>query len=162
DATRVATLAELSDQVPPLLEGLQAARGNLPSLKTLLKELRDKLPPPAGQDYPEQALIDDIDKLTEQIPGLGPEDFPPRADLSKLGGRAGGRAGEILAGWRAEEWKDVKEYRGKLVAGLQRAQRDLGGVLALFIDVGLDKPADLAITDIEFPRGLGGEARQVF
>src|SRR5262245_11094439 len=120
DASRVSTLAELSDQVPPLLEGLQAARGNLPALKTLLKELRDKLPPPAGQDYPEQALIDDIDKLTEQIPALGPDDFPPRADLSKLVASARSRAREILARLPAEESEDVKEYRGKLVAGLQR------------------------------------------
>src|SRR5205807_9682985 len=40
DATRLAALYEQSDQVPPLLEGLHEARGHLPALKGLLKELR--------------------------------------------------------------------------------------------------------------------------
>src|SRR5262249_25468836 len=53
-------------------------------------------------------------------------------------------------------------FRAKLVAALHRALRDLGGVHALFLDVGLDRPVDLAITDIELPRSLSGQVRQVF
>lgn len=164
DAGRLATLYDLSDQVPPLLEGLTQARGNLPSLKELLRDLRQKLPPAAGVDYPEQALLDDIDKLLEQIPGLSPEDFPPAPALGSLVASVRSRARDVLARLPADEQTagDVKEYRGKLVSGLQRALRDLGGVHALFLDVGIDQPVDLAITQIEFPRTLSGQVRQVF
>src|SRR5262249_23214589 len=33
---------------------------------------------------------------------------------------------------------------------------------ALFIDVGVERPVDLAIMDIELPRSLSGQVRQVF
>src|SRR5262249_10306225 len=56
----------------------------------------------------------------------------------------------------------AKEYRTKLVAALNGALRDLGGAIGLFIDVGVEHPVDLAITDIELPRSITGQPRQVF
>src|SRR5262245_3605854 len=164
DPARLANVYDQSDQVPPLLEGLHEARGHLPALKELLKDVREKLPPPAGQDYPEQPLLDAIDKLLEWIPSLSVEDLPPRPDLANLIATARGRTRDVLTRLPAEDQTpaEVKEYRAKLVAALQRALRDLGGVHALFLDVGFDRPVDLAITDIELPRGPTGQARQVF
>src|SRR5262249_4498432 len=164
DPARLANVYDQSDQVPPLLEGLHEARGHLPALKELLKDVREKLPPPAGQDYPEQPLLDAIDKLLEWIPSVSAEDLPPGPEWANLIATARGRTRDVLTRLPAEEQTPdaAKEYRAKLVTALQRALRDLGGVHALFLDVGFDRPVDLAITDIELPRSLTGQPRQVF
>src|SRR5581483_8367519 len=57
EGQRVDALQELADQVPPLYEGLQEARGRLSSLQDMLKELRDRLPA-EGKDYSDQSLLE--------------------------------------------------------------------------------------------------------
>src|SRR5262249_40888207 len=127
DAERLQGLYELSDQVPPLFEGLQQARGNLPNLKNMLGELRQKLPPAAGQDYPEQALLDDADRLIDSIPGLSPEDSPLPEEVARLSAAVRSRTRDVLSRLPSEKETpdDAKEYRDRLIAGLRQALRDL-------------------------------------
>jgi hypothetical protein len=163
DSGRMPNLHEVSDQVSPLLEGLQQARGNIPNLQSLLKELRQQMPPAEGRDYPEQPLLDSLDKLVDWIPGLGPDDMPPNPDLSKVITTVRRQTREVLKSLPTEdEAPKAKEYRGRLVRALHGNLAELGGVLPLFIDVGVDKPIDLAIVDLELPANFDGGRRQVF
>src|SRR5439155_4956372 len=44
---------------------------------------------------------------------------------------------------------EAKEYRKKLLGQLQSALSSMQGVYSLFIDVGVERPVDLAISDLE-------------
>jgi hypothetical protein len=171
DTGRLSYLFGASDQVPPTLAGLELARGAIPNLIDSLKALRTQLPPPAGQDYPEQPLMDALEALRDRIPGLTAADLPPDADLNKLlrEVREPARALLVILQKMADtQAKDAsgtpaaKEFQTQLLQQLHTVLGGLRGVYGLWIDVGVDNPADLAIIDIEFPRQPNGQMRQLF
>src|SRR5262249_7169417 len=53
DLTKLPPAQAAADRVPPTLEGLQQVQSGIGALVSLLRELRGKLPPPPGKDYPE-------------------------------------------------------------------------------------------------------------
>jgi len=165
DAGQLTRLYALSDPIPPPLERLRATRDDLAGQAALLRELRPRMPPASGQDYPEQALIDLLQQLHDRIPSIGEDDYPNR-ELSKLLTGVRTRSRELI-GMLAERGErgpeDVKEYRDRLLASLRTGLRNLRGVQEVFIDVGVDNPTDLAIADLELPPDrAGGQTRQVF
>jgi hypothetical protein len=165
DQGQVNHLYEVSDRLPPPLERLQATRDSIAGRVDLLKQLRQRMPPPSGQDYPEQALIDFWQQLRDLTPSLNFYDYPDR-ELTKLLTGIRGRSRELIGrlqqlGERVPEGE--KDYRAQLIASLQAGLLDLRGVHEVFIDVGVDSPTDLAIADLELPRdGASDQPRQVF
>jgi hypothetical protein len=164
DADRLGKLHDLRDQIAPPFERLPQVRDGIPGLIELLGELRQRLPPSAGQDYPEQSVIDLLGQLRERI-GLVRDDDYPDADFNTLLPRVRSRSRELLGKVRARDKvpDDAKEYRDKLVTALQSFERNLRGVHEIFVDVGVDNPVDLAVADLELPRQLRNELpRQMF
>jgi hypothetical protein len=165
DPARQAQLFEANDQIPPTLPGLTRVRDSIPALIDSLKELRKTLPPQAGQDYPEQALIDALTPLREAIAGLGAEDIADNKELPKLLDAVRKPARQIVAslhGTKEDKLStDTKEYRQKLLSSLQAALSAMQGVYSLFIDVGVDRPVDLAISNLEM-RDEFGQPQQAF
>ncbi len=165
DAGRLSQLHEAGDQIPPTLPGLSQLRDGIPALIDSLKELRKTLPPPAGQDYPEQALIDALTPLREAISGLSSEDLVNDKELPKLLEAVRRPARQIVASVRgaksAKSSPQEGEFRKKLLGQLQSALAAMQGVYALFIDVGVDRPVDLAISDVEM-RDEYGQPQQAF
>ncbi len=152
-----------ANQVPPSLEGLLRARDNIAPALSLLKELRTQLPPSAGQDYPDQTLINALEQLAPRLPTLNKEDFPADSQLSGLTETIQRRSRDLLD---LLEPKDDEKYsdafQQKLAANLQVLIRDLSGAQGLFVDVGIDQPIDLAITHLELPAQANGQPRQAF
>src|SRR5207253_888850 len=79
DAGRLGELHDLDDRIPPPPERLQAAADGIPALLDLLKELRQRLPPPGGRDYPEAALADQLQQLRDRAGAVSAEDYPDQA-----------------------------------------------------------------------------------
>jgi Aerotolerance regulator N-terminal len=164
DLSRQNEVFDAADEVPPTSAGLHKFRDDVPGLIDALKELRQKLPPAPGQDYPEQALIDALVQLRERIGGLTSEDLPGDRELKKQLGDVRRPARQLLATLQkpAADPAPEKDYRDKLVAALQTGVGYLRGVYAVFVDVGVERPSDLAIMDLQFPRARDGRPRQVF
>jgi len=150
-------------QVPPSLEGLGQARAGITPLISLLKELRGKIPPAASRDYPEQSLIDSLEKLAPLLPTLSKADFPPDEKLCSLTENIQRQGRELLDLLPAEYPKQGPDsFRSKLTKNLQEVLGSVIGAQGLFIDVGIDQPVDLAITDVELPALANGQPRQIF
>lgn len=160
---RTPALYDSADQVPPTLPGLQRAGDGIPNLIEELREVRKLLPPRPGEDYPEQALIDALGKLRDAIPStaddLGNDSLAKSMTLAR-------RPARVLLGLlkKREDKKDdpAAAYRKQLTRSLEGLLGNLRGYHGLFIDVGVEKPADLAITDIDFPRNPDGQPRTFF
>jgi hypothetical protein len=165
DGSKLSRLQESADQVPPPLERLQPAAAKVPALVDLLRELRTRLPPPAGQDYPEQAVIDLWQQLRDRVPSLTAEEYPDRETASLLT-RVRARSREllgILEQARERVPEGEKEYHAQLVGALRTGLDDLRGAHEVFVDVGVDNPVNLAIVGLELPQEeSGGAPRQVF
>jgi hypothetical protein len=161
-------LQEVADRVPPLFEGLQQTRTALGPLAEMLRELRDKLPP-AGKEFSDQALLEAVRTLQEEVRQVTPLDMPPG---DKLGGavRQVRRLGRELlrqtepsVAAKEEASKDAsQEYRLKLRASLHEVLGDLAGAQVLFVDVGVEQPVDLALLGLELPRDQRGQMQQSF
>jgi hypothetical protein len=165
DGSRLGNVLDAADLVPPPLERLSRLRGKVPGVVELLQQLRATLPPPTGQDYPEQEVIDLWQQLRDRIPSLTPDDYPDPETASLLT-KTRGKTRQLLGVLRPMG-KDVpepaKEYHGKLVAALEGALQDLRGVHEVFVDVGVDNPVNLGIVALELPQeGSGAAQRQVF
>lgn len=160
DTGRQKSVFESSDLVPPALEGLQLARESSPLLMGLLKELREKLPPPPAQDYPEQVLLDGLTQLRERVSSLSKDDMPADESLTGLVQNIQRRGRELLALIQPRTEND--EYRDKLMHGLQDILTQLRGAQGLLLDVGLDNPIDLALVQLDLPKLPDGNARQLF
>jgi hypothetical protein len=165
DAGRARQLEEARDQVPPPFERLPQLRDRVPGVVELLGELRTRLSPPAGQDFPEKSLIDLLEQARDRASGLSEDEYPD-AGLGKLVTAARHQVRELL---RALDklGKDVpaaaKDYHAKLRDVLHGLLHELRGVHEVYIDVGVDDPADCALLDFELPRSPRQNApRQVF
>ena len=164
DAGQLSRLYDVSDPIPPPLERLRGTRDDFLTEAALLRELRQRLPPPSGQDYPEQALIEQFQQLHERIPSIQGEDYPDR-DLSKLLTGIRGQSRQLigLLEQRGDQVPpEAKEYREQVLASLRAGLKRLRGVHEVFIDVGVENPTDLALADVELPVDSAGQPRQVF
>jgi hypothetical protein len=165
DSSRLGNLQDAAELVPPPLERLYKVRGKAPGLVELLQQLRQQLPPPAGQDYPEQEVIDLWQQLRDSIPSQTPDDYPD-PEIASLLTKTRGKSRQLL-GILRQMAKDVpgpaKDYHGKLVEVLDAGLQDLRGVHEVFVDVGVDNPVNLGIVGLELPlEGSGARQRQVF
>src|SRR5262249_6204008 len=140
DPARLSQLYDAGDQIPPTLPGLTHLRDGIPVLIDSLKELRKMLPPPAGQDYSEQALIDALTSLRDAISGLSSDDLGNDKELPKLLDAVRRPARQILAGLRGDKQektsKEAVEFRKKLLGQLQSALAGMQGGDLPFIDLG--------------------------
>jgi hypothetical protein len=161
---RRAAVIEQIDQLPATVEGLQQLRSAATPLIEALKTVREDLPPPAGVDYGEETLIDAVATLRDRAGTLEPKDLrdeavhgavrQARAQTRRLLGELA-KAGEGKA-------PEPGSAAANLIANLHGLQRQLAGMQALLLDVGVDNPVDLAILRAEFPHAPGGEMRQLF
>ncbi|MCI0683764.1 MAG: BatA domain-containing protein [Gemmataceae bacterium] len=161
-------LAELTDPLPATLEGVQQVRSAAAPLLDLLKDLRTKLPPPAGKDYPEQALVESVQTLRDRAAGV------QRGELQTDDGLRGlivqtRRQARALRDTLVElgalgEQRDAatEEYRTKTLSALHGLLRHIAGVQALWIDVGVEQPVDVALVQLEFPPQADGRAQHLF
>jgi hypothetical protein len=165
DGGRLARLQEAAEQVPPPLERLSKVRNHAPALIEFLQRLRTELPPKAGQDYPEQSVVNLWQELRDRIPSLTADDYPDR-ETSALLSRVRGKTRElhgILGALRDGVPEAAKEYHQKLVTTLTDRLDDLRGVHEVFVDVGVDEPVNLGLLALELSaEGDGLRQRQVF
>jgi hypothetical protein len=165
DAGQVGRVHDAADQVPPPLERLQKVRGQAPALVEMLGQLREQVPPPPGQDYPDQETADAWQRLGDRIPSLGPENYPD-PDTNLLLAKVRGKSRELLGvlAWLQERVPEsAREFLGKLTGSLRAGLENLQGVHAVFVDVGVDNPINLGILQLELPPEAGGAtSRQVF
>lgn len=167
EAKQVPHLQTLADAVPPPLERLLALQGGIGTKIALLKDLREKLPPAPAQDYPEQSLISHWEDLRQKIPSAHADNYPT-PEWNKLLGQTRARSRDLLKLIRTKEPNElaapVKDYRDRLLASLEDGLKELQGVAAIFVDVGVEDAIDLAIVTADLRSGNNGsaEARQVF
>src|SRR5207249_6985298 len=111
-------LQNLADGVPPLLEQLRVLQSSIPAKVALLKELRPKLEPPPGKDYPEQALIGHWEELRQKIPAATWDNYPS-PEWSKLLAQTRGRSHDLLKLLQAQDVKEVsppqKDFRQNFI-----------------------------------------------
>ncbi|MFO0864248.1 MAG: BatA domain-containing protein [Gemmataceae bacterium] len=152
---------EAADLVPPSFEGLTQARGELPALIDDLKQVRTKLPPPAGVDYPDASLIETLAQLRDRIPSLRPNEFPPPDDVTTLVNQARRSLRDMSAAIKSTS-DEGKETRAELQRRLGTMGQAIAGFQTLWIDVGIDPPLDVALLGIDFPRGPDGRPRELY
>lgn len=165
DAGQQQLMLDAQDQVPPPLENLQELRGDVAGLVAELNELRKKLPPPAGRDHPEQSLIAALEKLQSHIPELRRDDLAADQELAREIPIIRRGCRELLATLPQIDSKQAnlaKDYRDRLVAGLEKLAQQVQGAYGIFVDVGVENAVDLALWDLQLPRGANGQERQVF
>jgi hypothetical protein len=133
----VERVQDLTDRIPPLVEALQGLK-DAKKLTELLEQLRVYAGSVSGSDYPNAAGI----ALVPQVRG------EVRALIRRLD--------DSLAGLG-------KQDRARLGQQLQDFLETFRGVHEVFVDVGVEKPRDLAIVNLELPRHIDRDApRQVF
>lgn len=165
DTSRLQELHGAQDRVPPPFERLPSIRDRVPGVVEVLGELRSRLPLPPGQDFPEKALIDLLEKARDRASGLSEDEYPDR-ELSQQLAQARARARELIRA--VDKLGDelpaaAKDYRGKLLTVLRGLLHETRGVHEVYLDVGVDNPADGALLDFELPRDPRRNApRQVF
>lgn len=164
-AGKQSALADLTAPLPATLEGVQQVRAAAAPLIDLLKELRTKLPPPAGKDYPEQALVELIEALRDRAAGLQRDTLQTDEALRGLivQSRRQVRAlRDTLIELGEQSDPAIEEYRTKTLASLHGLLRHVSGVQALWVDVGVEQPVDVALLQIELPRQADGRVQQLF
>ncbi|GEM_PF-376734 len=157
-------LHDLADQLPATLEGVQQLRSTAAPLTELLKGLRIKLPPPAGKDYPEQALLESIETLRDRAATSQRESLTDDS-LQQVIAKSRRQARELrdtLIQQGEQKPPEIEEYRQKTLASLHGLLRHLAGVQALFLDVGVEQPVDVALLQIALPRLSDGRMQQLF
>jgi hypothetical protein len=155
-------LVQAADQVPPILSGLHQAREYVPNLIDQLGELREKLPPEAGKDYPQQELLGSLTQMSEALPRVTADDLVAGSEFIKTIDNVRRQTREmILALSPMKDPDPSKEYQEKLLVSLNSILKDLAGARAFFIDLGIDTPFDLALLDLALP-SIDGRPRQVF
>lgn len=157
-------LHDLADQLPAMLEGVQQLRSSAAPLIELLKGLRQKLPPDAGKDYPDQALQESIETLRDRAAALQRESMTDDS-LQSIITKARRQARELrnaLIHAGEQKTPEVEEYRQKTLAALHGLLRHLAGVQSVYLDVGIEQPVDVALMQLELPRLSDGRMQQLF
>jgi hypothetical protein len=165
DGTHVPALVDKLDRIAPTYEGLVEARGEIGALADLLRELRSQAPPPPGKDYNEQALLEALSAMQQDVTGLMPEAqrWPP--ELAGSVRQVRRQCRDMLGQLPPREpspTDSAQAFLAKLRAALGGMLRATGGVQLLFIDVGIETPVDLALAALELKRTSQGVEQQVF
>src|SRR5262245_14290961 len=158
-------LHDLADQLPATLEGVQQLRSTAAPLIEMLKSLRAKLPPPAGKDYPEQALVESLGTLRDRASALQREELHNDAALHQLLVKTKRETRELrdtLTQIGEQKPADIEEFRAKTLTGLHGLLRHLTGVQMVYLDVGVEQPVDVALFKIELPSQSDGRMQQLF
>jgi len=144
------SLQALANQVPPSYERLAAVQTGIAEQVKLLADLSQRWPA-VGQSFPEQALIAPLENLSERLAQLRREDYPDTATQALLiPVRA--KQQELLALLEQNSGSvaaDAQEHRTALLAALTTSLRSSAGFTAFYVDVGVEQPADLALTDLQ-------------
>ncbi len=153
DASSRKQLQAKANKVPPSFERLAAARAGIADQERLLEELEKGLPA-IGQSFPAQPLIAQLKLLGERVTQLRAEDYPAESAQDLLE-RVREKQQDLLA--TLEKTDDAigepgKQYRAKLMTALGNSLRITSGFTAFYVDVGIDKPADLALVDWQLMR----------
>lgn len=149
-ATR--NLQALVDAVPPTFERLGALQGELPGLMKLVLDAPQRLP--LTSPYATGDLGDRIDKLRSQLGEVRADDYPDSATTTQIS-TLRPRLRELAAALPADDDKlapEAREFRGKLHVALRSVLRSSAGFTALYLDVGIDQPVDLALSDLQLIR----------
>jgi hypothetical protein len=149
-ATR--SLQALVDQVPPTYARLAALQAELAGLIKILPELRERLP--LLKEFADQDLKDSLEKLRTRLTEVRADDYPDEATTTPIV-TVRPRLRELLTVLPADSDKlpqAARDYRAKLVAGVRAVLRNSAGFTALYFDVGIDQPTDLAVVDLELVR----------
>ncbi len=121
DGGQLPALVDKLDRLAPAYEGLIEARGQIGALADMVRELPMQLPPPAAKDYNEQALLEALTALQNDLTALLPdtERWPPSLSGSVRTARRLCR--DLLAQLPPAEpspGEPALEFRGKLRAAL--------------------------------------------
>jgi hypothetical protein len=151
---------EEADRIPPPADRLAKLPERLGPLLDLVGPLQDRLGVPGGP-----ALAQSLRQLRDYQPAGDGLDYPDALAFKALSD-ARGQCREILRrlAQRGDKVpKKFQDYRDQVRDRLQTFLQDFKGVYEVFVDVGVKKPTDLAITDLEWPEQLDRDVpRQVF
>jgi hypothetical protein len=165
DAGKLPELFEVRDAVPPTVERLQQFRDEIPALLDLLGQWPPTLAPAANQAADAKSLAELLEKLREHVGNVRVEEYPDRPTVELLAKVSGATRG-VLARLRQVDDKAepaVREYRDRAAKALQETLTSLRGVHEMFVDVGAERPDDLAIVGLELPRlAYFDQPKQVF
>jgi hypothetical protein len=159
DNALLAKRQEDADRVPPSIGQLRELRERIPPVVELIKPLQERLKINGGP-----ALADKLEQL--RAVDFSSDDLAyPDSPAAKLIPTVRAQVREILR--QAKSQPDtgapaVREYRDKLMAGLQDFLHELKGALEIFVDVGVKKPMDLAVEDLIPTDGDRERPRQAF
>src|SRR5262249_32394979 len=154
-------LQALANQVPPAFERLAGIRGGIPELLKLLPDLRQQVPQLSSQD--EQVLTDRLQKLAERIPQVRAETYPD-AETTSLVLAVRSKEQELMALlYKSADTvsEEARGYRDKLQTAVANSLRASAGFTGFFVDVGIEKPSDLALRDFQLVRPFDGKSNQV-
>jgi hypothetical protein len=147
------SLQASANQIPPLFERLAAVRGGLTALQQQVKELPTRMPD-VSTSFAEQPLLDALEKLGERIGQVRVEDYPDEP-LQAILAIARTRSVELLQALQKNKASsETQEYRDKLTAALQTLLRNSSGFTGLYVDVGVEEPADLRVSELQLRRDL--------
>jgi hypothetical protein len=150
DSGQVAALTDKLDRVPPMYEGLLAARGQIGPLRDLLA------------DQPAQALAEALNALQSELVALPPERASGATGLTASVQQVRRLTRELLAQLPTDEASPGNPASGKLRAALGEMLRATSGAQLLYLDVGIDAPVDVTLGALELQRAADGTEQQSF
>jgi hypothetical protein len=160
DAGKLPELHEARDAIPPSLERLQQFREEIAPLLALLGDW-----PAAADSVVAKSLTEHLEKLRDHLGTLRLEEYPDRPTAEAIAKVCVGVRGALARLRKIDEKAEpaVREYRDRAVKALQEALVTLRGVHEVFVDVGAERPDDLAVLGLELPRmAYQNQPKQVF
>jgi Aerotolerance regulator N-terminal len=151
DIAQRKSLQDLTNRVPPSFERLASVQSGIAEQLKLLPELNQRLPD-IGQSFPETPLVAALENLSERLAQLRREDYPDNVTQNLLA-PVREKQQELLVllerPVKNSVATDGQEFRTKLTKALTNSLRGSAGFTAFYVDVGVEKPADLALTDLQ-------------
>jgi hypothetical protein len=151
---------EDADRIPPPQERLQRLPERIAPLLESLKSLQERLKISGGA-----ALAGQLEQLREYVPTSEGPDYVD-APLNQLFPLVRREVRAMIRNVQALGDRvpaEAKDYKTSLLDHLHGFLRDYQGAFAVFVDVGVDNPVDLAVESLELPTQIDSQApRQVF
>jgi hypothetical protein len=163
DGAQLPALIDKLDRVPPVYDGLLAARGQIGPLKDLLAELRTRQA--GGKDLGEQTLTEALSALQDELVALPAERQRWPVGLPAAVQQVRRLCRDMLAQMGPAEptpGDPGNAASARVRPALGEMLRATSGAQLLFFDVGIESPVDLALGAIELPRTSQGIEQQLF